>query len=249
MTTLEFKWTVSRGRETYGYNICSLYVDGCKVASCNGGGYDMRGTALGRYIARAYADRLNALTPDQMPAQSHWERAREPRMLCDDVDCRIAHKVAKPGTDEFELPALPPGTEICPHCGGETHADQRDGRTVDDGRYFYGLTFHDPNFDPGKAVIGCETSDRTFGGAEGETVEQAEAAGKSLGLERYQAFYSASSKVPTPRHTVPGIDGACGFSSVERIMAAIGLKLEWIKQRSRKTDLYQLIDERQAEAA
>lgn len=249
MTTLEFRWGTSRGRDTYGYTICTLYVDGSKVSSCNGGGYDMKGTALGRYIARDFAARLNALKPEHMPAQSHWERAAKPRMVCDDVGCRVEHKIEIPGSDEFELPYLAHDAETCPHCGGETRVDWHDGRTVDDGRYFYGLTFHDPDFDPGKAVIGRDASDRTFGGAEGETVEQAEAAGKSLGLERYQAFYSASSKVPTSRHTVPSIDGACGFSSVERIMAAIGLKLEWIKQRSRKTDLYRLIDESEAKAA
>lgn len=249
MTTLEFKWGTSRGRDTYGYTICTLYTDGSKVSSCNGGGYDMKGTALGRYIARAYADRLNALRPEQMPEQSHWERAREPRRLCCDTECMIAHSVENAETGERDLPYLAHDVEICPHCGTETRMDTRDGRTVDDGRYFYGLTFHDPDFDPGKAVIGRDTSDRTFGGAEGETIEQAEAEGKSLGLERYQAFYSASSKVPTSRHTVPSIDGACGFSSVERIMEAIGLKLEWIKQRSHKTDLYRLIDETEAKAA
>ena len=55
---LEFRWTVSRGRDTYGYNICSLYVDGIKVSSCKGGGYDMEGTALGDFISDAYQDRL-----------------------------------------------------------------------------------------------------------------------------------------------------------------------------------------------
>ncbi len=55
---LEFKWSVSRGRDTAGYNICTLYVDGKKVSSCNGGGYDMKGTALADYIEAAYQDRL-----------------------------------------------------------------------------------------------------------------------------------------------------------------------------------------------
>lgn len=72
-------------------------------------------------------------------------------------------------------------------------------------------------------------------------MEQAEAAGESLGLERYQAFYRASSKVPTERHTVPLIDGACGMSSVERIANAIGLRLKYITGgRSSKSDIYLL---------
>lgn len=60
-TLLIFKWTVSRGRDTYGYNICSLYADGEKVASCNGGGYDMRGTALGKYLTESFRDRFLAI--------------------------------------------------------------------------------------------------------------------------------------------------------------------------------------------
>jgi hypothetical protein len=173
MKTLEFKWTVSRGRDTYGYNICSLYVDGRKASSCDGGGYDMEGTALGTWLARAYAERLVGLKTRDFPAQA---------------------------------------------------------RTLE--RSFYGLAFHDPDFDPGKAVTGA-----------GTTVEQAEQDGESLGLERYQAFYAASSKRPSTRHRVPRIDGACGFSSVEKIAGAIGLTLHRIPVRSKHLTVYQLQDE------
>ena len=55
---LEFKHTVSKGRDTYGYNICSLYVDGKKITSCNGGGYDLRGATLGNWIEKEYKNRL-----------------------------------------------------------------------------------------------------------------------------------------------------------------------------------------------
>jgi hypothetical protein len=79
---------------------------------------------------------------------------------------------------------------------------------------FYGLTFHDPNYNPGKAVV------------EGETVEQREKDGKSVGLERYQAFYSASSKLPTEKHTIPCLDGACGWSCMEKVLEAIGGKIQ-----------------------
>jgi hypothetical protein len=64
MYNLHFKWTVSRGRETYGYNICSLYVDGRKVSSCNGGGYDMKGTAFGNWVEVAFQDKLQELKLD-----------------------------------------------------------------------------------------------------------------------------------------------------------------------------------------
>jgi len=59
--TLEFRWTVSKGRDTYGYNICSLWIQGKKVASCNGGGYDMQGTVLGNWLGDNFTDRLKKL--------------------------------------------------------------------------------------------------------------------------------------------------------------------------------------------
>lgn len=166
---LTFKWTVSRGRDTYGYNICSLYVDGHKVSSCNGGGYDMQGTALGDWIAGAFSDELLKLN---IPMSN------------------------------------------------------RNGQEITE---YYGLSFHDPDYDPGKRII------------DDETIEEREKEGKSLGLERYQSFYEASSKVPTERHIVPLIDGACGFSSVERIVNALGYKLKYITD-SRNTSTYLLTD-------
>ena len=59
--TLVIKWGTSRGRDTYGYTTCNLYVDGKRVASCNGGGYDMQGTVIGEYIQNAYREELKKL--------------------------------------------------------------------------------------------------------------------------------------------------------------------------------------------
>lgn len=39
------RWTVSRGQDTYGYNICTIVGEGIK-GRCMGGGYDMLGTSL-----------------------------------------------------------------------------------------------------------------------------------------------------------------------------------------------------------
>lgn len=232
----EIKWTVSRGRDTYGYNICTLYIRGQKVARCNGGGYDMQGTVFGSWLAYAYADRLMKLKPKDMPAQSHWQRAENPRRICSDVECRLK-RLRESGEPDYTQ-ALD-----CPHCGAETNIDWHDGQTIDDGRWFYGLTFHDPNYDPGKAVIGEDTSDRTLSdGAEGKTVEQAEGEGISFGLERIQAAYRASSKVPTERHTIPSIDGAVGMRSVEQIAEAIGIKFQWINTRCKNQQLYLVHD-------
>jgi hypothetical protein len=55
---LLFKWTTSRGRDTYGYNICSLWVRERKEATTCGGGYDMKGKVLGDFIEKRFQDRL-----------------------------------------------------------------------------------------------------------------------------------------------------------------------------------------------
>ena len=136
---LKFKWTVSKAQDTYGYNICTLLVDGQKVARCNGGGYDMQGTCLGDWVASQFKDLLLKIKQD-----------------------------------------------------------------------FYGLTFHNPNWQPSKEIIKREEE------------------GKSLGLERYQDFYKQSSKLPTEKHTIPQIDGACGFSSVEKILRHLGFNINLI---------------------
>lgn len=178
--TLRIRWGVSVGQDTYGYTTCSLSVDGKRQAACNGGGYDMKGTVIGSWIARTFSKELCALKPADFP-ESRGQR---------------------------EL---------------------------------YGLTFHDPNYDPGKAVIGEGCDDRTLGEkGKDKTVAQAEADGDSFGLERYQAVYKASSPVPTKRHTIPSIDGACGLSSVLAIFHAIGLDLRQVVNTS-KLDVYEVV--------
>ncbi len=238
--SVEFRWTTSRGRDTYGYTICTLYVDGDRVARCNGGGYDMKGTCFGNFLASHYADRLRALKPTAMPEQSHWQRAENPRRVCRNTACVLS---MIEGGKELEHYAA--DVETCPHCGAETDIDHRDGQRVDDGRYFYGLRFVDPNYDAGKAVIGEDCNDRTLSkeSAEGLTVEQAEEKGISFGLERLQAAYRRTSPHATETHTEPSIDGACGMSSVEAIARAIGIGLQWVPgRRNRRDDLYILRD-------
>ena len=72
---------------------------------------------------------------------------------------------------------------------------------------FYGLSYHDPNWTPSKECLKKEEEDELT---------------KLTGLARYQDFYKQSSKLPTDKHTIPKINGACGVSSVERILNAIG---------------------------
>lgn len=58
---LETRWTISRGRDTYGYNICTLYVNGERVARCSGGGYDMHGTVFATWLQATFPDRLRSI--------------------------------------------------------------------------------------------------------------------------------------------------------------------------------------------
>ena len=59
---LALSWSVSCGRDTYGYNICRL--DDTSTGErfkCMGGGYDMRGTVFGNWLEARYQDRLLAM--------------------------------------------------------------------------------------------------------------------------------------------------------------------------------------------
>ena len=55
---LVWKWTTSKAEQSYGYNICSLYIDGLKMHSTCGGGYDMKGTVYGDFLGFEYQERL-----------------------------------------------------------------------------------------------------------------------------------------------------------------------------------------------
>jgi hypothetical protein len=140
---LKYKWTTSRARDSYGYNVCTLLVDGVKKGRCDGGNYDMTGTSLAIWVENEFKEKLLKLKNS-----------------------------------------------------------------------FYGLTFHDPNWKPSQEIVKREEE------------------GKSLGLERYQDFYKQSSKLSTDKHTIPQIDGACGVSSVERILNNIGFQHRCIDYKS-----------------
>ena len=61
LTHLTLSWSVSKGRDTYGYNICHL-DDGNtgKRYKCLGGGYDMTGTVFGDWLKDVYQAELQA---------------------------------------------------------------------------------------------------------------------------------------------------------------------------------------------
>lgn len=234
-TLLTIKWGTSRARDSYGYTLCSLYIDGEKAERCNGGGYDMTGTVIGNYIARVYTDRLRALKPSDMPKQSHWERADPIPNVCRSVNCLVHERGLFTTTNE--------SITHCPRCQSELSPDYIAGKRVDDGRYFYGLKFINPKFDPGKVKLHVPP---TFGTEKdiGKTIEQCEREKTSLGLDRYQAFWQATNNYATKLHTVPNIDGAVGLRQVEEIGKAIGLTLQSLPSVQKNLTLFALHDER-----
>lgn len=65
---LSISWTTSRGRDTYGYNICRLdsRASGARYRTC-GGGYDMIGTVFGDFLAAEHQDALRQLAAESVP--------------------------------------------------------------------------------------------------------------------------------------------------------------------------------------
>lgn len=73
ISTIEFRWSISRGRDTYGYNICSLWLNGAeKVASTCGGGYDMKGTVLGAFIREYFPEQLKKMDAGKHYGLTFW---------------------------------------------------------------------------------------------------------------------------------------------------------------------------------
>ena len=71
--TLNFKWTTSRARDSYGYNICTLKgFRGNKISSTCGGGYDMKGTVFGDMINKYFAHELKKLSSKDFYGLSHY---------------------------------------------------------------------------------------------------------------------------------------------------------------------------------
>lgn len=59
---LALSWSISKGRDTYGYNICRLdSSDSGKRYRCMGGGYDMIGTVVADWLVAEHQDKLRTL--------------------------------------------------------------------------------------------------------------------------------------------------------------------------------------------
>lgn len=59
---LTLSWAVSRGQDTYGYTICRLddRETGRRYRTC-GGGYDMVGTVLAKWLTDVHQDKLQTI--------------------------------------------------------------------------------------------------------------------------------------------------------------------------------------------
>jgi len=71
------RWTTSKGRDTYGYNICSMLIDGNKEFSCNGGGYDMTGTVWADFIKSRFLGKLKKLNASKFYGLRFYNTKRQ----------------------------------------------------------------------------------------------------------------------------------------------------------------------------
>lgn len=77
-TTLRLRWSISRGRDTYGYNICTVIDEQTgKRYSCNGGGYDMTGTSFGHWLADVRQPQLKALAAEHGVSTEHRGQVKD----------------------------------------------------------------------------------------------------------------------------------------------------------------------------
>ena len=61
-THLSLSWSISRGRDTYGYNICRLDDTATDTRfRCSGGGYDMVGTVFAQWLCAEFQRELTEL--------------------------------------------------------------------------------------------------------------------------------------------------------------------------------------------
>lgn len=106
---IQFKWTISRGRDTYGYNICSLYVDGNKVTGCTGGGYDMQGTCFGNWLEKEFAEGIKTLDIKEYYGINEYEGKRYLNGACGfdsmkSIANGLGYKLTRlPGKDDIYL--------------------------------------------------------------------------------------------------------------------------------------------------
>jgi hypothetical protein len=93
---LSVTWSVSRGRYTYGYNICRLDSrQSGKRYRCSGGGYDMIGTVFGDWLESEYQAELVELV-SRLPLESCGYSDSGYRRVKEDINPRFYGLTVKP---------------------------------------------------------------------------------------------------------------------------------------------------------
>jgi len=80
LSTLYFKWTTSKAKDSYGYNVCTLKdTRDNKISKTIGGGYDMKGTALGYMINEYLQDEIQKINTKKYYGLTHYNSKTKKR--------------------------------------------------------------------------------------------------------------------------------------------------------------------------
>jgi len=89
MKVLKIKRSTSRGRDSYGYTLFTLWDGDKKYRTC-GGGYDMLGAVFGEWLKDNYLERLKGLTPydEEYSMNFYKEHGYQPKQENYGLFCR-----------------------------------------------------------------------------------------------------------------------------------------------------------------
>jgi hypothetical protein len=93
---LSVTWSISRGRDTYGYNICRLDSrQSGKRYRCSGGGYDMIGTVFGDWLESEYQSELVELV-SRLPLEDCGYSVAGFRRVTEEINPRFYGLTVRP---------------------------------------------------------------------------------------------------------------------------------------------------------
>lgn len=85
---LEISYTISKARDTYGYNVVTLR-EGAQKFKCSGGGYDMLGTVFAEWLENNYMESLKTLKPYSREQQELRDFDNYGLFACPDGSLRL----------------------------------------------------------------------------------------------------------------------------------------------------------------
>jgi hypothetical protein len=98
---LQFKYSTSKAKSSYGYNVITLYVNGEKVARHCGGGYDMFSSVIGDWMTKQFNEELKKLPSKEHYGVFHYDK---------EINKRVPHSGAN--TETFVDGACGTSTDI-----------------------------------------------------------------------------------------------------------------------------------------